>query len=366
VTASRTTDVLVVGAGVIGCAVARELAATGRSVVVADRGPVGGEASSAAAGALGVASGGDEGERLALRRASLAAFPALVATLADETGIDVGYEVPGVVELAFDDGELTGQHERAARRRAQGLRAEPLDVRALRALEPGASGAAIGAVRYPDDALVEADAFVRALAEAARRCGAIVMTGTPVHGVERAGDRVVRARVGDGWIAPETVVIAAGAWSATIAGITTGIAVTPVRGQMLALRPVARCCHAILTGRDGFLVPRRSGELWVGATFEDAGFARAVTGEGLERLLAHVARLAPAALAAPVVRAWSGLRPGLDGGPVIARAPDAANVVVATGHYRNGILLAPITATAVAAVLAGTPVPEAVRPFVRA
>jgi glycine oxidase len=362
VTLPRAADVLVVGGGVVGCAIAHALAATGRSVVVAERGAVGGEASSAAAGVLGVASAGDEDARLKLRRASLAMFPALVESLEG----DVGFERRGVVALAFDDAALGAERERAARRRAHGLRAEPLDRVALATLEPQASPGALGATFHPDDATVDAAALVAALARGAAARGAVVAPGTPLHAIERERDRVTRARVGDGWLAPGVVVVAAGAWSASVAGLDTGVAVTPVRGQMLALRPATPLCRAVLTAGDAFLVPRRDGELWVGATFEHAGFERAVTADGVGRLLAHVGRLVPAAVGAPIVRLWSGLRPALDDGPVIARAPVAENVVVATGHHRSGVLLAPITAAAVTAVVAGTPPPAAARPFVRA
>jgi glycine oxidase len=134
---------------------------------------------------------------------------------------------------------------------------------------------------------------------------------------------------------------------------------------MLALRPPRVPRHPITAG-DAFLVPRPDGEVWVGATFEEAGFAKAVTANGLRALAAHVERLAPEMLAAPIVRAWSGLRPlHRAGGPVIGRSARHANVLVALGHHRNGILLAPITATALRAWLDGVAPPDATRPFVR-
>lgn len=357
-------DVLVVGGGVIGCAVARLLAAPERAVLLVDRGAIGGEASSAAAGLLAVASGEDEDERLALRRESAARFPALVTALAEETGVEVAFERVGVIALAFEPEAERRLAARAARRRAQGFAAEGLDAGAVRALEPLAGPRALGGALFADDAQIDAGALARALADAARRRSAVVVPGTPVTAFERAHGRVTRVRVGGDWIAPRTVVVAAGAWSGELPGLDLGMRVVPVRGQMLALRPARRVCAHVLTDGEGFLLPRRDGELWVGATFEEAGFAKAVTAGGVERLLVHLARLAPDALGATLLRAWAGLRPMLrGGGPLIARARDADNVVVATGHHRNGILLAPITAEVVAALVESRPVPEVARPF---
>ncbi|HXJ32586.1 MAG TPA: glycine oxidase ThiO [Candidatus Eisenbacteria bacterium] len=366
-TVPRTPDVLVVGGGVIGCAIARELAGAGRSVVVVDRGPIGGQASSAAAGALGVASGSDEGERLELRRASFGAFPDLVASLHEETGLDVGFETRGVLAFAFDERDTARLADRVTRRRTQGLRAQWLDAAEVRALEPRANDAAVGAALFPDDAQLEAAAFTQALAASARRRGASIVPGVPVLAYERGGDRIERVRVGGEWIHPREVIVAAGPWTPAASGVDPGVAVVPVRGQMLALRPERPVCGHVLTAGDAFLIPRRDGEVWVGATFEDAGFMCAVTGDGVRQLLGHLARLTPEALRAPIVRAWAGLRPSVPGGgPVIGRARDAGNVLVATGHHRNGILLAPVTARTVAALVDGTPPPQAARPFVPA
>jgi glycine oxidase len=165
---------------------------------------------------------------------------------------------------------------------------------------------------------------------------------------ERRGDRIARVRVGGEWVAPGTVVLAAGAWAARVAGLAPGLGVEPARGQMLALRPAAPRLRHVLAAADGYVVPCRNGEVLAGATVERVGFAKAVTPAGLREVCAKVGAIAPALLDAPVVRTWSGLRPWAPGGPVVRRGPEAENLVVACGHYRSGILLAPETAAAVA------------------
>ena len=346
----RTTpDVLVVGGGVIGCAVARVLARAGRTVLLADRGALGGEASSSAAGVLAVASGSEPaGPRLEQRRQSLALYPALSAALREETGLDVGLARPGVVELALTDADARAAQVRLAERRAQGFAVEWLDAAALRAAQPLASPDARGALHFPEDGLVEGARLVAVLAAAARARGAELIPGAAVRGAERAGDRVTRVDVAGEWVSPGTVVLAAGAWSARVPDVAPRVRVAPSRGQMLALRPPEPASGPVLAAGDGYLVPA-GGEVLVGATFEDVGFEKAVTPAGVAVLLGHVERMAPALRAAPIVRLWSGLRPhALDGDPIVARAPDTANLILACGHHRNGILLAPWTAETVA------------------
>jgi len=365
VTPLRTPDVLVIGGGVIGCAIARELAPT-RRVLVVDRGALGGEASSAAAGVLGVASGGDDDDaRLELRRASRAEFDALAPALRDETGIDVGFAPSGVLALATDEAEAAALDAQAAWLRERGFDAEPLDAAAVRALEPTASPSTVRAVRFPGDGMVVATRFVAALAESARRRGAVLVPGLPAIAVERAGARVTRVRLGDEWIAPGLVVLATGAWAASgVAGLDAGVDVVPVRGQMIALRAGAATPRHVLMRGSAFAVPRPDGEVWIGATFEEAGFVKAVTPDGLAALARHVEAVAPSLRAAPVVRSWSGLRPGVaGGGPVLGRSTTDENVLLALGHHRNGILLAPVTARAIAAWVEGTEPPAAAVPF---
>lgn len=346
-----------IGGGVIGCAVAHALAVRGAAVTLVERGALGGEASSAAAGVLTAGSSEEgNGPRLALRAASLDRFAALAASLGEETGIDVELTRAGVLEPALTEADEEAAAARAATRRAQGFRVERLDATALRAAEPLVHPAARSALLFPDDVVVDGARLVAALAAAAEVHGAEVVPGTPVLGAEREGARLARVRAGTEWITPATVVLAAGAWAPLVPGIAPGLRVEPARGQMLALRPVRPLCHHVLSYAGGYLVPRRSGEVLVGATVERAGFAKAVTPEGVAALLEKIATLAPAGLAAPITRLWAGLRPWApDGGPIVGRMPGTTNLVLACGHYRSGVLLAPITAAVVSALVVGEP-----------
>lgn len=350
----RTPDVLVVGGGVIGCATARALCAAGRSVLLVDQGAIGGEASGAAAGVLSVGSSTEEGAALALRAASRARFPLLAAALLEETGIDVGFAVRGVVALCRSDAEEVAGRARLAARRSAGFAGEWVDAQALRRRVPVLHPELLGGAAYPDDALVNAPRLVEALASSARRRGAGIIPGAAVTAAELHGERVTRVRVGAEWVSPGEIVLAAGAWCDVVPGLAVGLGVEPVRGEMLAIDAAAPPDCPILTLGDGFLVPGERGEVRVGATFAEVGFSRGNTAEGLSRLADWVARMAPGWTGAPITRLWGGLRPFCRaGGPVIARVAGRRNLVVATGHYRSGILLAPITAERVQAVLEG-------------
>jgi glycine oxidase len=359
----RSADVLVLGGGVIGCAVAQRLAAEGCSVLLVERGALGAEASAAGAGVLAVGSGDAEGPVLELRRASLARYATLAAALAEETGIDVEYDVTGVLELLLTEEDEAAAAPRLARRRAQGFHVERLDAIRVREEAPRANSAARGALLFPDDAQVHNDRLVAALAASARRRGAELVPGTAALAAERAGNRIARVCVGAEWVTAETVVLAAGAWSAHVAGLAPALPVEPARGQMVAVRPRA-ASRRVLSYADGYLVTRRGGEVLVGATVERVGFDAAVTPAGLAALRGKIAALAPALLDAPVTRVWAGLRPWAPGGgPIVGRALDTANLVLACGHHRNGILLAPITAELVAAIVTGAPPPLDPAPF---
>jgi glycine oxidase len=349
-------DVVVVGGGLIGCALAAELAARGRSVTVVDRAEPGSEASGAAAGMLTPQSEArvrDPFFDLAVESRGL--YPAWARGLEEETGVDVGYRRTGLLHCRLEGDAAGAPAEPFAWQRAAGLavlarRREELSVEAGGRLSPDARDA----VLFPDEAVVNPRPLTRAVWLSAVRRGAVVRTGTSVLGfrIEKGACRGVDTEAGP--IEAETTVDAAGAWAAFNGRLPLALPVQPVRGQIveLALRePLA----TIVSSDEVYLVPRPDGTVLLGSTVEFVGFEKAVTAEAVGRLVAAALRLVPGLGSARFVTAWSGLRPGTpDGLPVLGASP-VPGLFFAAGHFRNGILLAPITARILADLLTDGP-----------
>jgi glycine oxidase len=354
--------IAVVGAGAIGLATAWRLAARGALVDVYDAGPIPGgrphAASWAAAGFLAPTVDDAPGTRPldALNRLAGARWPTFAAELREASGFDVALRREGTLIVALaDDGvaPLRASYEAHA---AAGATQRWLDAGAVAALEPALAGSVAAARWSGDDVQVDNRLLVRALAEAARGAGARLHADTPATPGPSGGAPSVATASGAREC--DAVLVAAGAWSGTLPGLPRPLPVRPVAGQMVALRmppdaPPLR--HVVLTP-DVYLVPRLDGRLLVGATVEERGFDAPVTAGGVRALLDGARRALPAADALPVAELWSGLRPGSpDGAPLLGWLGD--RVAVAAGHYRNGILLTPVTADATAALLLGDPTP---------
>jgi glycine oxidase len=362
-----SADVAIVGAGVIGCAIAYDLARTTRlRIVVLDRGTPGCEASNAAAGVLAVASArARQGVLLDLRRRSAAMFPDLAGVLQEETGIDVGYCRSGLIAPAFTADEAAALEDLVAHRAQQGWRTEMLEPAALRSLEPALSSAACAAAWFGDDGSVHSERFVAALVAAARRRAVEFRTACTVERLCSTRDGV-QLHVGEEVLEAATAVVAAGAWSAALLEHSYGLKVPlrPARGEMALLKPVTWRLRHILAAGETYLVPRANGEVLIGSTTAFVGFEKRVTAEGLAELQAGVTQLVPQVRTEPVVRAWAGLRPcSTIRRPIIAPLPGVEHVILATGHHRNGILLAPITARLVTEMITAAPPSVPLRPF---
>lgn len=362
----RSADVAIVGAGVIGSAVAYTLSRrTQLRIVVVDRGTPGSEASNAAAGVLAVASvRAHRGVLFELRRTSAGMFPELVAALQEETGIDLGYRRNGLIALALSESRAAALREEVSHRRTQRLRCEMLEGSAVLSIEPAVNPEVCAAALFPDDCVIDSERLVAALVAAARRRGVHFSVQTPVRSLSSAGG-VVRLELHGDCLEAAVVVMAAGAWSGELLA-TCGIKVPvrPARGEMAALRLTGWPLQHTLSVGDGYLVPRRDGEVLVGSTTAFVGFDKRVTAEGLRTLLARAAEMVPRVREATLLRSWAGLRPcSTIRRPIIARLPGLDNVVLATGHHRNGILLAPITAKLVAEMIAGAPPCVPLSPF---
>jgi glycine oxidase len=346
---SRAPDAVVVGGGVIGAAVAWSLARAGLAVSLLERGELAGQASSVAAGMLApISEARADGPLRRAGLASLARFPALVAELREASGIDPELTMSGCLRLPADEADA------AALRRplADGLALAWLSPRELEALAPGLAPAARahGGMFAPGEGHVRSPLLARALAAAAAAAGARIETGVAVLGLLRDGERVTGVRCSDGPRPAGCVVLCPGSFAAECAGwIGPGarIPVEPVRGQLVTLEAPGPGC--IVWGPGAYLVPRRDGSLVVGATVERVGFDARVTAEGVESLLAAARALLPGMAGARFVGAAAGLRPGTpDDLPLVGPWPGAPGLVLAAGHYRSGVLLAPLTGAWVA------------------
>jgi glycine oxidase len=352
-------DLVVVGAGVIGLAIAWQAARSGRRVTVVD--PADGQAASwVAAGMLAPVAESSFGEEplLRLNLLALARFPAFAAALEAATGLEVGLRREGTLSVAYDAGDRAVLARMAALRRSYGLAADELDAGACRRLEPFLSADAQGGVLSTGDWSVDNRRYLAALRTAAAAAGVATVTGRVVR-IDITGGQVSGVTLAGGaGMSAGTVVIAAGAWSSTIGGVPARVRVRPVKGQLLRLRlsagmpPVLRhTVRGTVRGSDVYLVPRADGEVVVGATSEERGFERTVTAAAVHDLLRDAMALVPVVGELELAETGVGLRPGTaDNAPVVGRT-ELAGLLVATGHYRNGVLQSAATAEAVGALL---------------
>jgi len=337
-------EVLVAGAGIIGAACARAAALRGLRVMICEPGPDPAAASAASAGILGAQiERTDEALRaLGLRGRDL--YDGLAAALADTTGIDIGLWREGIASLAFDDSEAELLRDAVARQRQAGLRCDWLERGDVADRFPAAAPC-LGALFAPEDGAVNAPALAKALLADARRCGA-QMVAAGVNRINTILGRVTGVETTAGKVRAEHVIIAAGAWSTRIEHLPHRLPVEPVRGQMAAAPWPAGMPRAILYSDHGYVLAR-DGEALLGSTMERVGFDGSVTEAGITQIVLLGRRLIPS-LAEPT-RRWAGLRPVTpDGRPIVGPDPDVRGLWYATGHGRNGVLLAALTGEIIA------------------
>jgi glycine oxidase len=353
----RSYDAVIVGGGVIGLSCAWRAAQRGARVAVVER-------SSPPAGATRVAAGmlapiGElafgEPELLEMTVAAAELYPGFVAELEAASGVATGHARDGALHVALDRDEAAELRRVHELQRSLGLGAEWLPPRGCRELEPGLTPSFNGGVHAPDEAAVDPRALTAALLAALEVEGAEILTGTEVDAALLEGDRIVGVRAGNEELRAGTVVLAAGAWSARAQWLPEHARppVRPVKGQILELRArdgVAPCSRIVASERV-YLVPRPDGRLIVGATVEEQGFDTAATAGGVHELLREAYRLLPEVAEMELVEAMAGLRPGTpDNLPLVGPSP-LDGLLWATGHYRNGILLAPLAAQTLADLL---------------
>lgn len=342
-------DVVVIGAGVIGCSIAYYLARAGARVEVVERGEIGREASWASAGMISAPPFSDD-PLGRFYRAGAALFPAFDAAIREELGLDIGYRRCGSLHLCRRP-QLWPEFESTFR--ARGGAGEPVELWSaedLRARAPGLAEDAVGALYFPEAAQVRPPRFVRALALGAVRAGARFRTGEPAVGFRRASDRVTGVVTPQETLSAGHVVLAAGAWSGEIAAhLGRSLPTAPARGQIVLLEATPPQLSPLVFDNDFYLTPRPDGKVLLGSTVEFVGYDRSTTPEGVRELLQKGLETAPCLKGSRFVTAWAGLRPyaGREA-PLIGPLPGCEEVIVATGHFRTGISPALITGQLVA------------------
>jgi glycine oxidase len=338
-------DVAVAGGGLIGGSIALELARAGMRVGLFDRQEPGQEASWAGAGILSPAPESAAMVSLVpLGKASMTIYPEFVRTVEEISGQNAGYRPKGTLQALFSQDAREELSTVIALHHGLGLKAEPLRAEDARELEPSLSEDLEAGVLRPDEASVDNRALTQAVLEAARRSGVQFFPASGAEAIWREGERCVGLHLKNEKIEAPWTVIAAGCFSANIEGVAAYAPVRPAKGQMIALRTDNLKIERVLWSENIYLVPRNDGRILAGATVEYTGFEKGLTAGGLEKVLAGAIELSPGLANARVEETWAGLRPDSpDHLPILGPA-DIDGLLIATGHFRGGILLTPITA----------------------
>jgi glycine oxidase len=347
--------VAIIGGGVMGCACAEALAARGATVILLERAVPGAEASSAAAGILGAQVESHAAPELRdMLVAARALYPAWAEALRATTGIDIGYRKSGVVRAVFDEAGTLGLGQEVRSHRDAGLRAELLGVADVAKIEPEVSPDVLGGVHFPDDGQVDPRALLRALVVSIDRAGVTPRTGVTVRSLLIRQDACRGVLLDDEMLEADAVVLAAGSWSSLVAGLPSTLpSVVPARGQMVLLEERPPRLASIVYGPSGYVVPRGDGRVLCGSTLEHVGYRREVTAGGVQRILTSAIELVPHLAGAELSETWASFRPQpASAGPLLGRSP-MPGLFLATGHHRNGILLAKLSANLVADAVAG-------------
>jgi len=338
-------DVAVAGGGLIGASIALELARAGLGVGLFDRQEPGLEASWAGAGILSPAP--ESAALIALvplGKASMAIYPEFVRMVEEASGQSTGYRPKGTLQALFSHHAREELSTVIALHHGLGLRAEPLSARDARALEPALSEDLEAGVLRPEEASVDNRALTQAVLEAARRSGVQFFSANGAEAIWREGGRCVGLHLKNEKIEAQWTVIAAGCFSANIQGVAPYAPVRPAKGQMVALRADDLRIERVLWSEKIYLVPRNDGRILAGATVEYTGFEKGLTAGGLEKILAGAIELSPGLAGSRVEETWAGLRPDSPDHLPILGPTDIDGLLIATGHFRGGILLTPISA----------------------
>ncbi len=362
-----TTDVVIVGGGVIGCSIAYSLRKAGVAVTVVDQGEIGAEASSAAAGLLApLGSLAGPGPFADLLLASFVLFPQLVPELEEASGIHMEYEQTGALRVVRNPKHVSNLRKRMKAWQPLGLQMRWLTGEEARQFEPTLAPDVCAALYAPEESQIKAPQVVKAFARAAANLGATLRSHTRITGIQSQYGRVTALETAQGeTIACQQLVVASGAWSSQWSDwLHIELAVVPQRGQILSLRQPAPPLRHIIFGEAAYLAPKQDSTVVVGATKEEVGFDKHLTAGGIAWLLSTASRLIPSLEQSAIEQMWAGLRPKTpDNLPVLGQAPGWENVTLATGHGSVGIMLSAITGQTLAELLVTGVASALIRPF---
>jgi glycine oxidase len=348
--ADSNGDVIVVGAGLIGLSIAFELAERGAGVRVYDRAEPARAASWAGAGMLAPYTERITNESLlAFCATSLGEYPDFVTRIRDASGIDAHLRLDGVLYAAFESGEMQALRQHAEQLQSRGVRCELIDRERILAVEPWLGAGLAGGLLKHDEGHVDNRRLGRALAAACEARGIRVEQSFSME-VECDSRRVLGVRTDRGFNGARAVINACGAWAAQLRGVPESCVppIEPIKGQMIALNIPSGFVRRATWIPGAYLVPRDDGRLLIGATVESSGFDERVTAEGVHELLHAALNAAPSLGSFTITESWAGLRPATPDGLPLLGTTELEGFFLATGHYRNGILLAPATARSIA------------------
>jgi glycine oxidase len=341
----KSFDAAIAGGGLIGSAIALELAQAGLSVAVFEKGEPGREASWASAGILSPA---PETQGMIpivpLAKASIGLYPEFVANVEGISGQNVGFRPFGTMDVLFSRDAKRDLSTLIALHHGLGLKAEPLHPEEARELEPALSPEAEAAALRPDEASIDNRALTQAVLHATQKSGAEIFPDKVVEAIWREGSRCAGLKLRNENVSAKWTIIASGCFSANVEGVAVYAPVRPAKGQMASLRADELKIRRVLWSEKIYLVPRNDGRILAGATVEYVGFDKHVTAGAIEKILSDAIELAPGLANARIEETWAGLRPDSPDHLPIVGPTDLEGLLIATGHFRSGVMLTPITA----------------------
>jgi glycine oxidase len=341
-------EVLIIGGGVIGLSIARELRKKGvKKITILERGRVGKEASYAAAGMLAPnAETEKKDDFFYFCDESNKLYPQFAEELFDETGVDIELDRKGTLYLAFNEADAGEIRRRYEWQKGVGLQVEHLSAQETRQAEAFISPDVLESLFFPNDWQVENRKLLQALQKYAEINSIEIRENTEVTNLLIENNKVIGAETANEKFFAEKIILTTGAWTSLLkAEHLTMPPVKPIRGQMIAFQTAKRLFEKVIYSPRGYLVPRIDGRILAGATVEDVGFDKNITTSGIEFLRENALEIAPSLVNLEIAEKWAGLRPfAPDGLPILGSFPPVENFFLATAHYRNGILLAPLTA----------------------